>query len=152
MKLNQFTDYGLRVLMYLTERSHEPTATITELSKQFQISRNHLVKVVQFLSNQKILAAQRGRGGGLRLALPPDKIKIGQLLLLLEQTDCVINCETRNCVLAGNCLLKSALNKAYESFIHTLDEYTLKDITTGRTGAILQELSAGYKVSSSGTI
>ncbi|MCR6639026.1 MAG: Rrf2 family transcriptional regulator [Sporocytophaga sp.] len=66
MKLNQFTDYGLRILMYISRKpSNMQATTITELSERFGISRNHVAKVVQFLSNNKIIDAQRGRGGGI---------------------------------------------------------------------------------------
>ncbi len=144
MKLSQFTDFGLRSLMYLAQRPGQTVATITELSEQLDISRNHLVKVVQFLSNQKILSAQRGRGGGIKLATEPENLKIGQLVYLLEQRDCVIDCCRRNCVLKGNCLLKIALTNAYLDFIKSLDQHTLKDITAGKTGNLLRELVSNY--------
>lgn len=142
MKLNQFTDYGLRVLMYLAHKPDEPAATISELSDTFAISRNHLVKVVQFLSNHKILRARRGKGGGLSLSAPPESFKVGQLVALLEQSDCVIDCGQRDCALQGNCLLKYALSNAYKEFIRFLDNYTLKDVAGGRTESILRELMA----------
>lgn len=140
MKLNQFTDIGLRVLMYLGRRPEDPAATISELAEKFEISRNHLVKVVQFLSNHQIIKAQRGRGGGLILARPAEEIKIGQLVLLLEQFDCVIDCETRSCYLKGNCLLKGVLNGAFKVFIKYLDNYSIKDVTSGKTEILLKEL------------
>lgn len=131
--------------MYLAQRQSSSAATITELSVQFNVSRNHLVKVVQFLSKHKILAAQRGRGGGLRLAAAPEQLRIGQLVYLLEQTDCVIDCDAKNCVLKGSCLLKLVLNNAYKEFIKALDQYTLRDVTAGKTGNLLRELSESYK-------
>lgn len=126
--------------MYLSRRPDTPPATITELSEIFGISRNHLVKVVQFLSTHKILKAQRGRGGGLSLARPAEEYKIGQLFYLLERTDCVIDCDQRSCILKGSCLLKSVLNNAYKDFIQSLDNYTLKDVTTGKTEEMLKNL------------
>ncbi len=140
MKLNQFTDYGLRILMYLAHKPDEPAATISELSETFKISRNHLVKVVQFLSNHKILKARRGKGGGLSLAGPPEEYRIGQLILLMEQSDCVIDCEQRECILQGSCLLKYALSNAYKEFIRFLDNYTLSDVAGGKTGVLLKDL------------
>ena len=140
MKLNQFTDYGLRILMYLAHKPDGPAATISELSEAFKISRNHLVKVVQFLSNNQILLARRGKGGGLSLSRPPEEYKIGQLILLMEQNDCIIDCEQRDCILQGSCLLKYALNNAYKEFIRFLDNYTLNDVAGGSTGVLLKDL------------
>ncbi|MCC9137721.1 Rrf2 family transcriptional regulator [Pontibacter silvestris] len=141
MKLNQFTDFGLRISMYMAQKQLSGTATtITELSDKFGISRNHLVKVVQFLSNKGIIAAQRGRGGGLRLGESAANIKVGQLVQLLEQSEGLINCQSPHCVLDGSCLLKFVLDNAYREFIAYLDNYSLQDVTAGKTGSLLQQL------------
>ncbi|WP_114783336.1 Rrf2 family transcriptional regulator [Botryobacter ruber] len=141
MKLNHFTDIGLRISMYMAQKQlADETTTIAELSRQFAFSRNHLVKVVQFLSNKGVLAAQRGRGGGLRLGDHPAHIKVGQLVQLLEHNENLIDCQSSSCMLHGNCLLKTALDKAYKEFIAVLDSYSLQDITAGKTGALLQQL------------
>lgn len=140
MRLTQFTDLGVRVMMYVSKKGESEAATITELAEQFDISRNHLVKVVQFLSNNGLLNARRGRGGGLRLKGHPAEIRVGQLIYLLEQSDCVINCEERQCVLRSGCLLKSALSGAYLAFINYLDQYTLEDVTGGKTGVLLHKM------------
>ncbi|WP_258179147.1 Rrf2 family transcriptional regulator [Pontibacter ummariensis] len=127
--------------MYMAQKQQENAATtITEFSAQFGISRNHLVKVVQFLSHKGIIAAQRGRGGGLRLGDHPASIRIGQLVRLLEQNEDLINCQSPHCALEGNCLLKLALDDAYRRFISFLDNYSLQDVTAGKTGALLQQL------------
>ncbi|AIZ62601.1 hypothetical protein PK28_00920 [Hymenobacter sp. DG25B] len=144
MRLNQFTDFGLRISMYMAQKPEGTSTTITELAAQFGISRSHLVKVVQFLSQHGVIAAQRGRKGGLRLAHPPETVRVGQLVRLLEQTPSVINCRTAaHCVLAGNCQLKSALDTAYDAFFSVLDGYSLRDVTGGNTGAILRQLMLG---------
>lgn len=146
MKLSQFTDIGLRICMYMAQKQPQAATTITELSAQLHISRNHLVKVVQFLSNNHILAATRGRGGGLRLGDSADNIKLGQLVHLLEQTKGLVNCEARDCVLDGSCLLRSVLDKAYKEFISYLDTYSLCDVTAGKTGLLLQQLIQGQRI------
>ncbi|ALL06431.1 hypothetical protein AQ505_13555 [Pedobacter sp. PACM 27299] len=141
MKLNQFTDYGLRILMYMSRKPAElPATTITELADQFGISRNHLVKVVQFLSNQNIIAAQRGRGGGLRLFDSSETYRIGKLVRLLEQDEELINCESPRCILAGDCGLKNILNGAQDALYQYLDQYTLDDISKPAVSTALQRL------------
>lgn len=144
MKLSQFTDFGLRISMYMAQKQPgQPATTISELSEKFGISRNHLVKVVQFLSGKGVIAAQRGRGGGLRLADHPANIKIGQLVQLLEQSESLINCRTAHCFLDGSCLLKYVLDNAHRELIAFLDKYSLQDVTGGRTGTMLQQLIQG---------
>ncbi|WP_316822024.1 Rrf2 family transcriptional regulator [Pedobacter gandavensis] len=141
MKLNQFTDYGLRILMYMSRKpAHLPATTITELADQFGISRNHLVKVVQFLSNNEVLDAQRGRGGGLRLFNSAGTYKIGKLVRLLEQDEELINCENPRCILAGDCGLKGILNGAQNALYEYLDQYTLEDISQPALSKTLQAL------------
>lgn len=143
MKLNQFTDYGLRILMYMSRKpEHLPATTITELADRFAISRNHLVKVVQFLSNQQIIDAQRGRGGGLRLYASPETYRIGKLVRLLEQDEELINCQNPLCILAGDCGLKTILNSAMEALYLHLDNYTLNDISQPTVSKTLQSLFA----------
>ncbi|MFL6692012.1 MAG: Rrf2 family transcriptional regulator [Ramlibacter sp.] len=65
MKLTAFTDYSLRVLMYLAARPGQ-RATIGQIATAYAISENHLVKVVHFLGKSGWLANVRGKGGGLR--------------------------------------------------------------------------------------
>ena len=141
MRLNQFTDYGLRILMYMSRKpEHLPATTITELADRFGISRNHLVKVVQFLSNQQIIDAQRGRGGGLRLFAAPETYRIGKLVRLLEQDEDLINCQNPLCILAGDCGLKNILDGGLEALYLYLDRYTLEDISKPAVSKTLQSL------------
>ncbi len=144
MKLNQFTDYGLRILMYISRKpSNMQATTITELSERFGISRNHVAKVVQFLSNNKILDAQRGRGGGLYSADKPETYKIGDLIRLLEMEEELVGCDTPPCLLADSCGFKSVLKSALYTFYEYLNQYTLKDISKPKVTRALDSLIKG---------
>ncbi|MGH1539037.1 MAG: Rrf2 family transcriptional regulator [Arenicella sp.] len=128
MRLTKHTDYSLRVLMYLALKPDE-SHTIPELSEKFKLSKNHLMKVVNHLSRNGFVNAQRGRGGGLRLAKPVESIRVGAVVQAMEQNLEVIDCNANGgCVLLPSCKLKGALNDAMRSFIHTLDNYTLADL------------------------
>ncbi|XZF12540.1 RrF2 family transcriptional regulator [Chitinophagaceae bacterium MMS25-I14] len=133
MRLNQFTDIGLRAVLYLSLRPERNPATITELAQQFNISRNHLVKVIQFLSQKQVLLAHRGRGGGLSLARPATEYKIGDLIRTLEQNEKIIDCEGLECVLNGQCHLKHLLFRAQTEFYNYLNNYTLADVAQTKT-------------------
>ena len=75
MQLTLYTDYSLRVLIYLGTYPGKQV-TITEVAECYKISRNHLVKVVNNLSNLGYIHTARGRGGGMLLAHEPQHINI----------------------------------------------------------------------------
>jgi Rrf2 family nitric oxide-sensitive transcriptional repressor len=131
MRLTRFTDYSLRVLMYLAARRGDH-ATIAEIAAAFAISESHLTKVVHFLGKRGLLSNTRGRGGGVELGRPPDRINIGALVRAAEADTALVECfdpRTNQCVIAPVCGLRSVLGEALEALYATLDGYTLEDIT-----------------------
>lgn len=131
MKLTGFTDYSLRVLIYLAA---EPSrrATIAEISTAFGVSENHLTKVVHFLGKQGWLETVRGKGGGLTLAKRPAAICIGHVVRDTEGAAMPAECfavDNHNCVIVSCCRLKGVLAEAVQAFYAVLDRYTLADIT-----------------------
>jgi len=130
MKLTSFSDYTLRVLMYLAiER--ERLATIPEIAAAYGISENHLMKVVHQLARAGVIESVRGRGGGIRLARDPAKIRIGEIVRATEGTGPIVEClsgDPKACRIAPVCRLTAALLRAFESLYATLDEYTLADL------------------------
>lgn len=131
MQLTRFTDYGLRVLIAVAV-NREQGVTIGQIASQFGISRNHLVKVAQRLSQAGYLETVRGRGGGLRLAVPPESVRIGELVRVTESDFNLVPCfdpaEQGSCPIVPACVLKSALQRAMHEFLAVLDDYTLADL------------------------
>lgn len=127
MKLTQYTDYSLRVLMYLGFK--DGPATISEISERYDISRNHVVKVVHQLGQLGYLQTVRGKGGGLRLARPPAEINVGAVIRDMENME-LVEClgDNNTCVLSPPCVLRTALKDALDAFLATLDGYTLQDL------------------------
>lgn len=141
MQLTRFTDLGLRVLMYLaTQTPDGATATIPELAERFQVSRNHLMKVVHFMAQHGLLRTTRGKGGGLSLVRPAAELSIGRVVRLLEPEHELIECDTPPCALRGSCQLKLALSTAEAAFYRALDGFTLADSVSGQTGETLIKL------------
>jgi Rrf2 family nitric oxide-sensitive transcriptional repressor len=138
MHLTRHTDYALRVLIYLAHKG-ETLSTIREISESHRISENHIMKVVNRLANLGYVATLRGRGGGLKLARAPEKIKVGEVIRATEETQHVVECLAADyggdCVLTSSCLLKSALRDAQGAFYDHLDGYTLKDLAPPRRGS-----------------
>jgi len=131
MQLTLYTDYSLRVLVYLSMNSNR-SATISEIAEFYAISRNHLVKVVHNLSLKKYINSSRGKGGGLRLADDPSNINLGSVIRDTEPNfhtaDCLNTTTITNCKIEPICHLKSIFSIATDRFLHTLDEYTIADI------------------------
>ncbi len=134
MKLTGFTDFSLRVLMYLAVDTTRG-ATIAEIAQAFGISGNHLVKVVHFLGRKGWIETARGKGGGMRLALPPEQIRIGSVVRDTEGTDIAAECFAAgggHCVISPCCRLKDVLGEAVTAFYVALDHYSLADIARNR--------------------
>lgn len=144
MQLTRFADLGLRVLMYLTHERPDSPVTNAEIASQFQVPHNHVIKVVNKLGKLGWVDTQRGRGGGLRLAVPATSLRLGDVLLGLEPTRSVVDCEDPPCVLKQRCSLKGALDQALASFYSTLNEYTLAELCRNKTASALLTLHRKY--------
>jgi Rrf2 family transcriptional regulator, nitric oxide-sensitive transcriptional repressor len=134
MKLTAFTDYSLRVLIYLAAQP-ERRATIAQIATSFDVSEHHLTKVVHFLGKYGWLANVRGKGGGLELAKTPDKIGLGRVVRDTEGVERPAECfgqGGKDCAIAGICHLSGALGEAMAAFYAVLDKYTLADLVHNR--------------------
>jgi Rrf2 family nitric oxide-sensitive transcriptional repressor len=134
MKLTRFTDYSLRVLIYLGLKD-EGRVTIREISDAYGISRNHLMKVVSLLTRMGYLDARRGPGGGIALARAPGEIVISSVIRDMEDDLNLVECfcADGHCVIKPMCQLKLALSQALEAYLHTLDRFTLLDLIRPRS-------------------
>ena len=145
MHVTRFTDIGLRLLMYLAREPREtPAVTVAEVSGQFGIPHNHLVKVAGLLARHGYIEATRGRSGGLRLARSADNIRLGETIRMLEGMNEMIDCEQLRCRLRPDCGLRHALAEAQNAFFKALDRYTLVDIIGGRVGEEISLMHGGY--------
>jgi Rrf2 family transcriptional regulator, nitric oxide-sensitive transcriptional repressor len=135
MKLTQFTDYSLRVLIYLAAQP-ERRATVAEIATAFAISEHHLTKVVHFLGKQAWVATVRGKGGGLTLARPATDIPVGRVVRDTEggavPAECFDEHAKGQCAIAACCRLQGVLGEAVQAFYDVLDRYTLADLAKNR--------------------
>ncbi len=134
MRLTTFTDYNLRVLIYLGTRPAK-RATIGEIAAAFAISESHLTKVVHFLGKEGLVETTRGHGGGMRLAMAPQRISVAEVVRRAEGLDVPAECFDRQrntCAITGVCMLQGALREAVAAFYAVLDRYTLADLVRNR--------------------
>ena len=127
MQLNKFTDYALRILMYVARPSDVPY-TIADIARDLHVSQNHLVKIVYFMGKQHWIVTIRGKGGGLRLNPEAKSLKLGEIVRILQGNHQIVECNTPPCVLRSHCGLKSILDQALECFYQSLDQYTLGEV------------------------
>ena len=129
MHITQHTDYALRVLIFLASNDHR-LATIQEISERFQVSRAHLMKVVNQLIRNGFVEGLRGKGGGLRLARPAPDISVGDVIRKMETDLALVECfnEDSRCLLTASCQLKGVLAEALEAFFASLDRVSLAQI------------------------
>lgn len=150
MRLTQYTDYTLRVMMYLAAKhAGGGTATIDEIASGYAISRSNLTKIVNELAQQGFIETIRGRMGGMRLARPPAEISVGALVRLAEKDFSVVECHAAptgvNCAIMPACNLRSGLRRAVDAFLRELDSMTLAQAITspGVAASLLQIRPAG---------
>jgi Rrf2 family nitric oxide-sensitive transcriptional repressor len=137
MRLTQWTDYSLRVLMYCAAcEQRELPVTITEIADSHGISRSHLTKVVHQLGAHGLLDTTRGRGGGMRLCKPAAQINVGEVVRQTETDFAMVECfdaQTNQCTLSPQCRLKGVLQQATDSYLAVLDGVTLADLIAPAT-------------------
>ncbi|MEA1648917.1 Rrf2 family transcriptional regulator [Nitrospirillum sp. BR 11164] len=135
MRLSSYTDYALRTLVFLALKS-DGLATIKDIAQTYDISKNHLMKVVHQLSQLGYVEAVRGRGGGLRLGRKAEDVRLGEVVRATEQELDILECFSSTspalCRLNPTCVLKSALKEALQAFLAVLDDYTLADLVKPR--------------------
>lgn len=142
MRLTTYTDYGLRLLMFVAT-SPDALVTIQGAADAYGISKNHLMKVAHDLGQLGFLETVRGRNGGLRLARPAERIVLGEVVRKLEEDFTLVECfapGANECVITRACRLKGVLGEALKAYFAVLDKYTLADLT-GRNPALAKMLA-----------
>lgn len=124
MRLTRYTDYSLRTLMYLGLH-RDRLCSINEIATSYRISENHLTKVVHQLGRLGFIATSRGRGGGIKLARPPEEIGVGDVVRAVEEGFNLVDC--RGCAVLPACRLTGALAEATAAFMAVLDRYNIGD-------------------------
>ncbi|WP_379152321.1 RrF2 family transcriptional regulator [Paenibacillus sp. sgz5001063] len=131
MRLTLYTDFSLRILMYLGTKERSGLSTIQEISDAYHISKNHLMKVSHELGQAGYIETVRGRGGGVRLAQSPELINIGEVVRRMEDDFHLVECFNpagNHCPIAPACGLKGVLGRALNAYLQVLSEYTLQDL------------------------
>lgn len=129
MHLTTFSDYAMRTLVYIGLK-HGELVTISTIAKAYEVSENHLMKVVNFLGQRGYIETIRGKGGGLRLARSPETINLGELVLATEGDAGLLACVNgqSGCCIQPACKLTAILREAHEAMFLVLNRYTLADL------------------------
>lgn len=122
MQISLYTDYALRVLVYLSIHQ-DRLSSINEIATCYDISQNHLMKVVHHLGKADFISTVRGRRGGLQLNRPPSEITLGSIVRHTEDTEQPVKCG--KCIIKEACAIKTIIYQAFEAFYAVLDKYSL---------------------------
>ena len=141
MQLNKFTDYALRILLYIAQPRDMPY-TIAEIAEDLHVSKNHLVKIVHFMGQHNWIITTRGKGGGIRLNPQVLNSQLGEIVRILQGDHQIVECNTPPCVLRSKCGLKGILDQSLEQFYVSLNQYTLNDVLNTSPQAKYSTLSA----------
>jgi len=140
MHLKRFTDFALRVLIYLALHPQR-VISINEIARAFDMSRNHLLKVVNELVASELVTTYRGKSGGMQLSKLPADINVGHLTRKLEGESPLINCTKPLCPILPACTLNQALDEAQQAFFDQLDRYTLADLIGNQQNRLVNLLA-----------
>ena len=136
MKLTKHTDYALRILIYSSIQPEDRLLSIQEVTDVYNLSRNHVMKIVQKLGHDGYLKTIRGKGGGFHIGRKPADINLGELIRTLESTSHIVDCHEDSCRITSGCRLKSVFAEAMNAFMSVLDQYTLADLVENRKDLI----------------
>ncbi len=128
MKLTKHTDYAFRVLLYIAVKKNQELSTIKEITQAFDMSQDHVMKIVQKLSKAGFIQAIRGKKGGIRLGRPAHEIIVADIVTLMEATLAPVNCETPVCHIKQGCKLADILFEAQDKYLSHLQQYTLANL------------------------
>ena len=128
MRLTKHTDYAFRVLLYLAARPEGQRSTANQIATDFNISADHITKVVQKLARAGLINSTRGRNGGLTIRCDPNKLTLDKVVTLMETTLTPANCLEPPCVIRGDCQLAQVLSQASDAFVNHLANFTLEDL------------------------
>lgn len=132
MQLTRHTDYALRTLIHVALMPEGKKMSVAEITETYELSRSHVMKIVQKLGHHGFLKNSRGKGGGIELGKAPEEINVGEVVRAMEVSLKVIDCDSPFCRLQPGCKLNSVLADALNAFLAVLDQYTLADLLENR--------------------
>ncbi|MFD1029938.1 RrF2 family transcriptional regulator [Metaplanococcus flavidus] len=137
MRLTMYTDFSLRILIYLGSKEPGTLSTVQEISSAYNVSKNHLMKVTFELGKAGFIRTVRGRNGGIQLADKPENINVGTVVRKMEDDFHLVECfdpEHNRCPITPVCGLRGVLGQALHAYLAVLDGYTLEDLLANRQG------------------
>ncbi|WP_395336900.1 Rrf2 family transcriptional regulator [Novosphingobium sp. BL-8H] len=129
MRLTRYTDYSLRVLIHLALHD-DRICSIAEIARTYDVSQNHLMKVVNALAHEGFIETLRGRRGGMRLARAAADITVGEVVRRTEEGFQLADCS--GCALSPACGLTGVLQQGVQAMLAVFDTYTIADLVTDK--------------------
>jgi Rrf2 family nitric oxide-sensitive transcriptional repressor len=139
VQLLVYTDYALRILLFVGAHHPGPPVPAGEIADAYGISVDHVAKAAKALTRHGLLRATRGAGGGVQLARAPREIRIGDVVRLFESGRGPVACLRSDgdpCRVKPACRLRGLFERAQAAFYRELDRETLEDVLQTRSGLV----------------
>ena len=136
MKLSKRGEYALRALIDLgvARELGRPLLALSELSRKEQIPANFLEQILFQLRAAGYVAGTRGKRGGYSLARPPESVRFGEIIRLIDGPLAPIRCVSQmayapcTCPDETHCGLRMLMLDVRNAISRILDKYTLADV------------------------
>jgi Rrf2 family protein len=125
------TDYGLRAICYIAKQNK--IVTVTELVKELGVPRPFLRKILQRLSQKKILESYRGQKGGFKLKAAPGKIYIIQIMRIFQGAMGLNGCFLKKdiCPNRKKCILRKKIHVIENNALTQLKQINIASLVKG---------------------
>jgi len=130
MRLTTKGRYGMRLVLDIAQHESYGPVSMAETALRQDISAKYLERLVGELQRAGIVRSLRGREGGHLLAVPPEKITVGDIVRILEGESAQLACSQNrlSCPRSVHCLTRSIWVAADQAMFEKLDSVTVRDI------------------------
>ena len=132
MKLNNTSQYAIRIMTYIVKHEDEKLFNAKVISEELNIPYKYLASIMSQLVDANILTSSRGREGGYALASLPCDIKLVDVINAvnecLHDAQCVLG--TKECSVDTKCVLHDMLVRPKKEMLNVFNTTTLEELKT----------------------
>ncbi|MCI1944315.1 RrF2 family transcriptional regulator [Clostridium luticellarii] len=132
MRITQESDYGLRVVLYLSKLGYGKKIEAKSIARDENVPLRFLLKLLRKLTQAGIIKSYRGVNGGYALNLMPEKITLRSIIEAIDGpiylNRCLYDPERCTANRNGHCDIHNSLLKIQNHLIEELESVNFKDI------------------------
>jgi Rrf2 family protein len=130
MKLSAKTRYGTRLMLDMAQHYQDGPIHLATVAQRQGISVKYLEQIIIPLKKAHYIRSVRGPKGGHQLAKPPEEIKVGEIVALLEDSASLAACSDNPlvCERSSACATRYIWQEAAQAMFDKLQSITLADL------------------------